>query len=346
MRIGIVNDSLTAVEAMRRVVAGAGQHQIAWIAGDGLQAVEKAAADTPDLILMDLIMPVLDGIEATRRIMHASPCAIVVVTADVDRNSPKVFEAMGAGALDAVNTPVLENAASPEGGSALLGKIDTIRKLLGADAPNDGTKPGTRFFAHPQALTPEHLVAIGASAGGPLALAKILSQLDAAFPAPMIIVQHVDAQFAPGLATWLDGQTPLSVRLAREGDRPEVGTVLLAGQENHLVFTPSTRLSYVCEPVDCPYRPSIDVFLRSANRYWRGAMTGVLLTGMGRDGAEGLKRLKNRGCRTIAQDRESSAVYGMPGAAADLGAVTDILPLDKIAQRLASIVGPPIRIHG
>jgi two-component system response regulator WspF len=339
MRIAIVNDSLTAVEAMRRVVAGGGQHQIAWIAGDGSQAVEKAAADTPDLILMDLIMPVLDGIEATRRIMHSTPCAIVVVTADVDRNSPKVFEAMGAGALDAVNTPVLDNAAAG-GGNALLGKIDTIRRLLGPDIPREGTKPGTRFFTHPQALAPGHLVAIGASAGGPLALAKILSRLDAAFPAPVIIVQHVDAQFAPGLATWLDAQTPLSVRLAREGDHPEVGTVLLAGEENHLVFTPATRLSYARDPMDCPYRPSIDVFLRSANRYWRGAITGVLLTGMGRDGAEGLKRLKDRGCRTIAQDRESSAVYGMPGAAADLGAATDILPLDKIAQRLTSIVGP------
>src|SRR5437879_849819 len=131
MRIAIVNDVLLAVEAMRRVVAGAQGHELAWIARDGAEAVERCAEDTPDLILMDLIMPKMDGVEATRQIMARTPCAIVVVTANVGSTTSKVFEALGAGALDAVNTPVQETTSGHQGASALLAKIETIRKLLG-----------------------------------------------------------------------------------------------------------------------------------------------------------------------------------------------------------------------
>lgn len=343
MRIALVNDLMMAIEAMRRIVAADGGHQIIWTAADGAEAVERCAIDTPDLILMDLIMPRMDGIEATRRIMAATPCAIVVVTADVDRNSPRVFEAMGAGALDAVNTPSVKRSGASEGARALLAKIETIRKLIGAEPARDASAtnrpPDTSLYA------PEHLVAIGASAGGPAALATILSRLDADFPAPIVVVQHVDVQFAQGLATWLDAQSPLTVRLAREGDRPRPGTVLLAGQENHLVFMSPTRLSYSHEPVDCPYQPSIDVFFRSADRFWKGDLTAVLLTGMGRDGAEGLQVLKSHGHHTIAQDRQTSAVYGMPGAAVELQAATDVLALDKIAPKLTNIVAQTMRTN-
>src|SRR5437764_1884181 len=131
MRIAIVNDVALAIEAMRRVIASGHEHELAWTARDGAEAVERCAGDRPDLILMDLIMPKMDGVEATRRIMTQTPCAIVVVTANVTTNSSKVFEALGAGALDAVNTPVLESPAAGDGSSALLSKIETIRKLIG-----------------------------------------------------------------------------------------------------------------------------------------------------------------------------------------------------------------------
>src|SRR5213595_2925163 len=148
MRIAIVNDMMMAVEAVRRVIATSSGHQLAWVALDGEEAVARSAEDTPDLILMDLIMPRVDGVEATRRIMRDNPCAIVLVTASVDDNSSKVFEAMGAGALDAVNTPVLEGVSSIDGAQPLLAKIETIRRLIGAPAvPKPLFRPETIPFS-------------------------------------------------------------------------------------------------------------------------------------------------------------------------------------------------------
>ena len=195
MRIALVNDVMAAVEAMRRVVLSTQEHQIAWIAHDGREALELCARDTPDLILMDLIMPGMDGVEATRRIMAHNPCAIVVVTANVTSRSSKVFEAMGAGALDAVNTPVLESTGAFDGATALLGKIETIRRLIGADRLQNQPASAQPVARH-RTQHCNYLIGIGASADGPTALAKVLAHLPAHFPAPVIIVQHVDAHFA------------------------------------------------------------------------------------------------------------------------------------------------------
>jgi two-component system response regulator WspF len=345
VRIALVNDVKMAIEALRRVVLGTREHQVAWIARDGAEAVELCARDRPDLILMDLIMPGMDGIEATRRIMARTPCAIVIVTANVTGNSSKVFEAMGTGALDAVNTPVLERPDARDGAQALLGKIETIRRLIGSGRTTTSSAFPQRSPRGP-ARRQDYLVAMGASAGGPAALAKVLARLPPDFSAPLVIVQHVDAQFAEGLANWLDGQTQLRVRLAQEGDHPEPGTALLAGQESHLVFASPTRLAYTRTPADCAYRPSIDVFFKSADRFWQGNVVAVVLTGMGRDGAEGLRVLHRNGHHTIAQDQSSSAVYGMPKAAAELRAASEILSLDKIGPRLTNIVAQNMTTHG
>jgi len=167
--------------------------------------------------------------------------------------------------------------------------------------------------------------------------ATYLSVLPKTFPAAIVIIQHVDEQFAPGMADWLSGNSQLPVRVAKEGDRPAAGTALLAGTNDHLVFKTSGRLGYSGEPRDLPYRPSVDVFFESLSELWPGDAVGVLLTGMGRDGAQGLKRMRNKGHYTIAQDEATSAVYGMPKAAATLGAAVDILPVDRIAQRLVEI---------
>lgn len=335
MKIGIVNDLPIAVEALRRALVLKAEHQVVWAARDGAEAIELCAKETPDLILMDLLMPRMDGVEATRRIMAATPCAILVVTGSVSANVGRVFEAIGHGALDAVNTPELGSDTARGNAAPLLTKIDMIGRLIGdKDDASSDKGSGNETSAASQE---NRLVAIGASAGGPAALAKLLSSLPQNFPAALVVVQHVDEQFAAGMADWLSQQSGLSVQLAKEGDRPAVGTVLLAGTNDHLKLKAANRLGYTREPSDYVYRPSVDVFFHSICRLWPGEAVGVLLTGMGRDGAMGLKALRNKGCHTIAQDRASSAVYGMPKAAAMVGAAVDILALEQIAPKLVSI---------
>ncbi len=331
MRIAIVNDVQIACEALRRILNLQPEHQIAWIARDGAEAVEKCAGDPPDLSLMDLLMPVMDGVEATRRIMKKSPCAILVVTATVSGNSSKVFEAMGHGALDAVNTPVFGAGSAVEGADALLAKIATIGKLIGK--PGKGRSLlAVEKTAAPVEVPP--LIAVGSSTGGPKALADVLSRLPAHFGASIVIVQHVDAQFAPGMAEWLGRQSSLKVRVATAGCRPERGIVWLAGSNDHLILKPDLSLDYRSEPREASYRPSVDIFFGSLLAHWPRNDAAVLLTGMGRDGAEGLLALRSRGWHTIAQDEKSCVVYGMPKAAAEAGAAVEIGSLEEIAFSL------------
>jgi two-component system response regulator WspF len=332
MRIAIVNDMLLAVEAMRRAVVSSGEHRVAWVARDGEEAVQLAANDRPDLILMDLIMPRMDGVEATRLIMEVAPCPILIVTANMSdpAASGRVYEAMGEGALDAVTTPMLGRPGDSdpaEAGRGLLAKIDSIRRLTGA-ARAEGIGP------MPADKKRDQLVVIGASAGGPAAVAKVLRDLPADFPASVVVVQHVDVQFARGLADWLGLHTALKIQLAVEGDEVRAGHVFLSGRDHHLVFTGAHKLGYVKPAPDCSFCPSVDVFFESARRHWPGKLAGVLLTGMGRDGAVGLKALRDAGHATIAQNAETCAVYGMPKAAAELGAAAQILPLDQIGPQL------------
>ena len=334
MRIAIVNDVPVSAEVLRRVVQLRKQHEVVWTARDGVEAVELCATDTPDLILMDLIMPKMDGVQATREIMAKTPCAILVVTCSVNENAKLVFEAMGAGALDAVDTPALgldnlETVSAP-----LLAKIDSMDRLLGGGANG---KSGTGWQGRSEAP----LVAIGASAGGPSALAHVLGNLPKDFPSPIVIIQHVDELFAPSLVSWLRQHSKLPVKAADDGDVPLPGQVLMAARGDHLVFSCPRRLAYTAYPQDVFYRPSVDVFFDSIVRRWAGRVVGVVLTGMGSDGARGLKQLRDAGHPTIAQDKASCAVYGMPKAAAELGAAAQVLALDAIAPALRKLCVSP-----
>jgi two-component system, chemotaxis family, response regulator WspF len=333
MRIAIVNDLSMAVEALRRIVKSCPEYTVAWIAHDGEEAVRKCAENRPDVILMDLIMPVMNGVEATRRIMQNSPCAILIVTATVEGNVSLVFESMGYGALDAVNTPVLGPDGNLQGAGELLVKIETIGRLIGL---RTGMRPAaTRVPALKKGADRGlHLVALGASTGGPATLAEILSRIPEDLPAAFVLIQHVDAQFAPDFAKWLNERTPLRVRTAVPGCRPEVGTVWLAATNDHLIMMPDGSLDYSRDPMECFYRPSVDVFFKRAAACWPYTGAAVLLTGMGRDGAEGLLALKQLNWLTIAQDASTSVVYGMPKAAHEMGAAEKILPLTQIASAI------------
>jgi two-component system response regulator WspF len=340
MRIGIVNDSLIAREALRRAIASAPDQQVAWTARDGAEAVERAADDRPDLILMDLIMPGVDGVEATRRIMERSPCPIVVVTSSVSAHRGRVYEAMGLGALDAVDTPELGPSGDLSGARLLLDKIETVAKLVGR-APRPALSPVSADPPAPPRPMVEPswpLVAIGSSTGGPAALAEVLSALPEVRDWSTVIVQHVDEAFGLGLARWLTERTGRRVELVEPGMKPLPGRFLLAATNDHVILDESRALRYVAEPSEIHYRPSVDVFFRSAARLWPEPGAAVLLTGMGRDGAAGLLALRKAGWLTIAQDEATSVIWGMPGAAVRLGAAERVLPISEIGAAIVDRV--------
>jgi two-component system response regulator WspF len=343
VKVAIVNDLALACEALRRAVATDPSLEVAWIARDGEEAVEKARASRPDIVLMDLLMPRMDGVAATREIMRVAPCPILVVTATVSGNATLVYEALGAGALDAVNTPTLGGDGAVEGAAELLRRIHLVERVLApaasraapAPAPRP-TKPRPAAPSPPFAPAPP-LVAIGASTGGPRAVAAVLRAIKAPVRAAILVVQHVSHDFVAGYADWLHAETGHRVSLASPGLRPAAGEVVVADGRRHLVLGADGRLDCTDAPAGLVHRPSVDVLFRSLAAHARPGVA-VLLTGMGRDGAEGMAALRAAGWHTIAQDEATSVVWGMPGAAVRLGAARDVLPVDTIGEAVSRAV--------
>lgn len=358
MRVAIVNDLAVACEALRRVVASDPALSVAWIARDGAEAIERAARDRPDVVLMDLIMPRVDGVEATRGIMRASPCPILVVTATVSGNAGLVYEALGAGALDAVNTPTIGAGGSVAGGAELLRRIHLVARMSAARARSTtagsittgSTTAATSAFASTptSVVRPSGagaiptstaisavplIVAIGASTGGPRAVADLLRSLPKDLRAAYLVVQHVSVEFVEGYAQWLAAETGRKVVLARAGGVPREGEVLVAGEDRHLALTRAGLLEYRDEPKDHVHRPAVDELFTSLVAYPRAGVA-VLLTGMGRDGADGMLALRRAGWHTIAQDEASSVVWGMPGAAHRAGAAVETLAIGAIGEAI------------
>jgi len=333
MRIAIVNDTPMILESLKRIIISSSQHEIAWLAENGKIATEVCAHDTPDLILMDLIMPIMDGAEASKIIMQHSPCAILVVTSSVEGNASLVFNAMGSGALDAVNTPVLNPEHPDYSADNLLRKIGVIEKLI---RPNITIPKQTETSSIKRTNKSKDamLLAIGSSTGGPAALVTLLSALPSDFDAAIVIVQHIDQQFCLGLIEWIDEQIHLPVTMAKNGEAPMEGHVYVSAGDQHLTLDVNGKFTYSHEPVSYPYQPSVNEFFNSVATHWQGDAYGVLLTGMGKDGAVGLLAMKQKGYPTIAQDEESCAVYGMPKAAAKLNAAKYVLPLVDISSQL------------
>jgi two-component system response regulator WspF len=334
VKIGIVSAQPEVIACLRQVLVQRPQHALLWVASDGAQAAELCARSRPDLLLMSLGDPGHRAVEAITRIMAETPCAILIVTRNADADSSRVFAAMGRGAIDVVDAP-LSGDCNGADAAVLLRKMDTIGTLVATPR----FIPGTDSVGDTTSILrlKPRLVAIGASAGGPGALANVLGSIPGDFPAAIVIVQHVDREFAVGMAAWLSQESLIPVRVAEEGDRIVPGTVLLAATNDHLSLKGSDRLGYSAAPVEYVYRPSIDVFFGSICAWWQGEVVGVLLTGMGDDGAKGLKALRNKGHYTIAQDQATSTVYGMPKAAMALGAAVAILPVECIAARLIDI---------
>ncbi len=340
IRVLVVDDSATVRDYLAYLLGEDPTLEIVGTARNGVDAVEQAERLRPDVIVMDVHMPRVNGDEAARQIMERVPTRIVMVTASSSRDETSAaFRALEAGALTVVEKPV---------GPDHPGQVESARRLvetvkLMADVKVVRRWP-RRDRAAPSCPTPPRpdrtirVIAIGASTGGPQAVAAILAGLPRDLGVPILVVQHIAAGFTAGLAEWLGQGVRLPVKLAGAEEEVRPGTVYLAPEGRQLGITRDGRIRLTKEAAEDGFCPSASHLFQSvADAYGRSAV-GILLTGMGRDGARGLLALRQAGGLTIAQDKESSVIFGMPGEAVRLGAAEHVLSLEQIAGVIRSLV--------
>jgi two-component system chemotaxis response regulator CheB len=341
IRVLIAEDSPVARELLITILQSAGGIQVVGTARNGLEAVRLAKRLQPDVITMDVYMPELDGLEATRQIMREAPRPIVMVSANLNKREDLTFDALQAGALSVLPKPTLSDP--PEVYQSLvtqlklMAEVKVIRRWeVGKPAPKSA--PLDHLPDAPGHRQKGRVVAMAASTGGPGILAEILRHLPADFPVPILVVQHITAGFSRGLAEWLNQQTALQVRLAASGDEPKAGEVLIAPDHYHLLINRLGLLTLSQSPPLHNQRPSADLLFHSVAEIYGARAVGVILTGMGSDGGEGLWAMRQAGAHTIAQDKATCVVFGMPAVAIQLGAAEQILPVSKIAAALIPLV--------
>ena len=341
IRVLIVEDSPVAIALLKRELAKSPDIEVVGTARHGREALELLSITNPDVVCTDYHMPVMNGLELTREIMAAHPLPILVVSVSVEEGSANVFNLLNAGAIDFVSKPTLESESAYAAlTSQLANKIrilSGVRVFRKVTRPEPATAPSARHLLLPNPKSPVRLVVIGASTGGPQALNTILKQLPAGFRLPVVCVQHISEGFLDGLVQWLDDASPLEVRIAWGGDTPAPGTVSFPPEGSHLAFDDRGRfLISRAQPVG-GHRPAVTVTMNSAAERYGTSVAGVLLTGMGSDGADGMADIMKAGGLTIAQDEESSMIFGMPKQAIERGAVRYVLPLHDIAPALVRL---------
>lgn len=310
-------------------------------AENGGAAVEAASTLRPDIVTMDINMPGMDGFEATRAIMSTCPVPIVIVTGKLDpRDSATLFRVMEAGALMVLPKPEppgspghAESVASLVHHIKLMSEIKVVRRTF----PQPKEK-GSSEVALPVPPAQVKVVAIGASTGGPPLLQQILSRLSPAFGAAVLVVQHMAEGFTENFVHWLNQSSALPVQLGGDGMRIQPGQVYVAPDGCHMEAGPGQRIVLSQAPPEGGLRPSVTTLLRSVAATYGRSAAGVILSGMGSDGALGLKALRDRGGITIAQNRDSSVVFGMPGEAIRIGAARYVLPPEEIVRMLSTLV--------
>lgn len=340
LRVLVVEDSPTVLAHIRDVLQGQSDIEIVGEAHDGQQAVAMCQRLRPDVVSMDMMLPGMDGQAATEAIMAHCPTPILIVSSSTNRGELlRTYEALAAGAVEVLEKP---SGRQPEGEwerryLMLLRLVAKIRVITHVRARL--SRPGRS--AVPPAPRRAAL-ALGASTGGPGALMQVLQSLPAPAPLPILIVMHINAVFSRGFAEWLDGQTRHSVRYAHGGETLAqiAGQVILAPPDAHLILR-GGQLALSHAPPRHSCRPSVDVLFESLAAELGVGVAAALLTGMGRDGAQGLLAIRRAGGATLAQDEASSMVYGMPREAAQLGAAERVLPLTDIGPALLGLSGVP-----
>jgi two-component system, chemotaxis family, protein-glutamate methylesterase/glutaminase len=339
IRVLVADDSATARALLRAILEAEGDMRVVAEARDGAEAVSLVKQHQPDLVIMDVHMPVADGIAATKQIMMELPTPIVIVSAVSQRDVDLSLSATQAGALMALPKPGTpgsarfeEEAAGIRSMARAMSQVKVVRywSATAGSARELGSRRGTR--------EPAALVAMAASTGGPAALRRVLMDLPRTFPVPIVLVQHIARDFAAGFAEWLGTSCALPVKVAEHGEAMQPGVVYVAPDDRHLGVTRGGRVRLGNKPPVSGFRPSATYLFESAAREYGPGLVAVILTGMGSDGADGLLAAHAAGAYVIAQDETTSIVYGMAQEAVRRGAVDAIVPLAQIAPRLVDAV--------
>lgn len=333
IKIVIVDDSSVTRAVLREILSSQPDMEVVGEAGTGEEAVEAARRLRPDIITMDISMPGMSGMEAIELIMERSPAPILVISSLDEADI--AYQAISHGALDVMKKPSYQ----PSEQQAIIERIRFLSQIqvirhLRTRSSNAGDQLAERLSTLAKPRLNSIIVGIAASTGGPRALASILSSLPPHFAPPVLLAQHIGGGFSAGLSSWLNHVSPLTVKLAVKGEEPLAGHVYLPPDGMHLLLQADATLTLVSRQPGDRYVPSADrLFSSLASCYGRQSI-GIVLTGMGNDGTQGLALLQKAGAVTIAQDEATSAVFGMPEAAIQAGVIQSVLPLEKIPETL------------
>lgn len=356
IRVLIVDDSAVLRQSTKFILEGDSELKVVGEAKNGEEAIALTRRLRPDVVTMDIRMPRMDGFEAISHIMAENPVPIVVVTSiDLDREMGISSRATKLGAVSVLRRPARVTDSEYQaftsrlvGQVKLMSDVKVVRRPMARKAPPTPALPhGGREVPTPH-LPPmggigggerrkqTEIVVIGSSTGGPAALHAVLSDLPADFPPPILIVQHIAFGFVEGLAGWLDGDCKLRVKVAEQSERTQSGVIYVVPDDQHLEIRYGRIRLDSRDPVG-GHRPSVTPLCESAAKSYGLAAMGVIMTGMGADGAVGMKTLREAGAITIAQDEESCVVFGMPKEAIALGAIQHVVPLDRITQMMVTL---------
>jgi two-component system chemotaxis response regulator CheB len=348
IKILIAEDSLTITSILQKIFTTDKELFVIGTAKNGKEAVEKTKTLKPDVVTMDIRMPLMDGFEATKEIMTSCPTPILVISASAVSDATVAFNAIKAGALDVVEKPKGNLTTDYEGmGSELIRKVKLISGIKVFHHVSSARLQTQTTTAKKEVIIPQEekaksnkveIVAIASSTGGPSALLKVFKDLPKDFPVPILVVQHISHGFGQGFVDWLNKECKINIKTAERSEKVEAGTIYVAPDDFHMLISEGGIIRLNKSLPIYGLRPAADITIESvAEIYGKNAM-GVILTGMGRDGATGLKKIKDKGGVTVAQDESTCVVFGMPKEAIMMGAIDHVLPIDNIAETMIKIV--------
>lgn len=363
IRVLIVEDSRVNQLLLKGILADDPCFEIVGIANNGAEAVDLVSMYKPDVVSMDIYMPEMDGVEATRRIMQSTPVPIVIISSFYNASEVKMsFSILEAGALTILPRPngpghaqYLQTARNYRNtlkmmadvkikplarvGQAIPKAVKPVTPIQIPGSPAMGQSPAIHSDPSGSTISATFkIIAIGASAGGPQVIQEILKEIPSSLPVPVLIVQHIDANFAEGYCDWLAINSNLPVRIAKNGEKMEPGHVYLPPGDHHLGLISPGIIAVSKAPPEKSLRPSVSVLFNDVLKVYGKNSIAIILSGMGTDGAAGLKLLHDCGAYTIAQDAKSSLVHGMPGEAIRIGGASTVLGADEIVKEIIKLM--------